>query len=33
VNMILEHCKKEEKTEEKPKIGRKTKKSEKWESE
>ena len=29
VNMIFEHCKKEEKTEEKPKRGRKTKKSEK----
>jgi nicotinic acid mononucleotide adenylyltransferase len=29
VNMILEHCKKEEKIEEKPKKGRKTKKSEK----
>jgi nicotinic acid mononucleotide adenylyltransferase len=27
VNMILEHCKKEEKAEEKPKKGRKTKKS------
>ena len=33
VNMILEDCKKEEKVEEKPKKGRKTKKSEKWESE
>jgi small nuclear ribonucleoprotein (snRNP)-like protein len=32
VNMILEHCK-EEKTEEKPKRGRKTKKSEKWKTE